>query len=407
MLKRNTIETVHAAQPEENGLVGRLSHLSSQVIGAFISARNSILMNSEFQRVAPSLPVGGAVTRRMTRSLFDHCAGFIYSQVLAACVELDLFVRIKDGAVPVPVLAKESGIPLEAFRRLCLAAASLGFFEMRPSDRVCLGVNGAALMGNPSVFAMISHHALLYKDLTNPVDFLRTKRGDTHLGRYWAYAGTNTGQTDETDNIASDAVDAYTQLMAATQAFIADEVLRVAPLSEVKSLLDLGGGAGVFAARTKAQFPHLDVTVLDLPPVVEVAQEKQAEASAGPFGSTDDVNFVGGDFIGGPIPQGSDAISLVRILHDHDDNAAHRILDNAYDALPDGGRLIVAEPMAGTTGAKPIGDAYFGMYLWAMGSGRPRQASELKSMLRAHGFKSVRENRTRQPLLVRVLTSVK
>ncbi|MEM1397542.1 MAG: hypothetical protein AAGH38_08865, partial [Pseudomonadota bacterium] len=70
VLKRNTIETVHAAQPEENGLVGRLSHLSSQVIGAFISARKSILMNSEFQRVAPSLPIGGAVTRRMTRSLF-------------------------------------------------------------------------------------------------------------------------------------------------------------------------------------------------------------------------------------------------------------------------------------------------------------------------------------------------
>ncbi len=47
----------------------------------------------------------------------------------------------------------------------------------------------------------------------------------------------------------------------------------------------------------------------------------------------------------------------------------------AHDALPPGGTLLIAEPMAGTPGAEAMGDAYFGLYLWAMGSGRPRSAA--------------------------------
>ncbi|WP_288581486.1 methyltransferase, partial [uncultured Methylobacterium sp.] len=81
------------------------------------------------------------------------------------------------------------------------------------------------------------------------------------------------------------------------------------------------------------------------------------------------------------------------------------LMRSARAALPSGGRLLVAEPMAGTPGAEPIGDAYFGFYLLAMGSGRPRTADELAAMLREAGFARVREHRTRRPLLVRLLVA--
>ncbi len=61
--------------------------------------------------------------------------------------------------------------------------------------------------------------------------------------------------------------------------------------------------------------------------------------------------------------------------------------------------------MAGTPGAEPVGDAYFGLYLLAMGSGRPRTAAELTGMLEAAGFARVRECRTRRPMLVRLLVA--
>jgi len=63
----------------------------------------------------------------------------------------------------------------------------------------------------------------------------------------------------------------------------------------------------------------------------------------------------------------------------------------------------VAEPMADTAGATAMGDAYFGLYLLAMGSGRPRSAASLTQMLVEAGFVDVRLVPTRQPLLAGVL----
>jgi demethylspheroidene O-methyltransferase len=113
----------------------------------------------------------------------------------------------------------------------------------------------------------------------------------------------------------------------------------------------------------------------------------------------------GGSFLADPLPDGADVASLVRVLHDHDDAAAMRILLAARAALARGGVLLVAEPMSGTRGAEPIGDAYFGFYLAAMRSGRPRTSEELATMLKTAGFRDVREVPTRTPLIVRVLVA--
>jgi demethylspheroidene O-methyltransferase len=98
---------------------------------------------------------------------------------------------------------------------------------------------------------------------------------------------------------------------------------------------------------------------------------------------------------------------LVRVLHDHDDDKAKALLAKVYAALPPRGRLIIAEPMAQTPGAEPMGDAYFGLYLFAMGSGRPRPAEEIEAMLRAAGFAETKRISTPRPLLVRMIRARK
>ena len=105
-----------------------------------------------------------------------------------------------------------------------------------------------------------------------------------------------------------------------------------------------------------------------------------------------------------PLPNGADVISLVRILHDHDDESVMRLLRAARRAITSDGLLLVAEPMA-EPGAAPGVGAYFHLYLWAMRRGRPRSAQRIQQMLEAAGFADVRERCTYQPLLVRVLTA--
>ena len=61
--------------------------------------------------------------------------------------------------------------------------------------------------------------------------------------------------------------------------------------------------------------------------------------------------------------------------------------------------------MAGAPGAEPMGDAYFGFYLLAMGRGRPRTADEIASLLQEAGFRNARRLRTPSPLIVSIVAA--
>jgi demethylspheroidene O-methyltransferase len=258
-----------------------------------------------------------------------------------------------------------------------------------------LGARGAALLGNPGVLAMIEHHALLYADLVDPLAMLRAPRGATALARYWPYAATaEPGQVDTA------ATRAYTQLMSASQGLVAEEILDAYDVRRHRRVLDVGGGDGTFLRALAQRAPQLQLGLFDLPGVAEQAEERFAAAGLGGR-----VTIAAGDFDRDPLPPGADLITLVRVLHDHDDERVDRLLAAAYAALPSGGALLVAEPMAGTRGAERMGDAYFGLYLWAMGSGRPRTAADLAERLERAGFRRPSERRTRVPLQTRVLVA--
>jgi demethylspheroidene O-methyltransferase len=105
------------------------------------------------------------------------------------------------------------------------------------------------------------------------------------------------------------------------------------------------------------------------------------------------------------LPKGRDVVTLVRVVHDHDDPEVLAILKAARAAIADDGTLVIAEPMAGTRGAETVGSAYFGLYLLAMGSGRARTVAELRDLLVEAGFQAPREHPTRQPLLTSVVST--
>jgi len=100
-------------------------------------------------------------------------------------------------------------------------------------------------------------------------------------------------------------------------------------------------------------------------------------------------------------------VSLVRVVHDQDDEGMRRLLAAAFEALPSGGTLLLGEPLAATRGSLAMGDAYFGMYLLAMGRGRPRSAAALSEALRAAGFVAIRQVPTRMPLQVGLLVATR
>jgi demethylspheroidene O-methyltransferase len=254
------------------------------------------------------------------------------------------------------------------------------------------------MVGNLAIEAMVQHHAALYADLADPVALLRAspeQRAGNALARYWAYdaAGAPCAAPDAR-------VETYSTLMAASQPLVADEILDAYALHRHRALLDVGGGDGRFLACAAQRAPALRLMLFDLP---AVAQRAHARFDAAGIASR--ASVFGGSFLTDALPRGADVASLVRVIHDHDDARAMTILRAVHAALPPGGTLLLAEPMAGTRGAEAMGDAYFGFYLMAMGRGRPRSAAELTAMLDAAGFGAVRLLPTRLPLQVQLLVA--
>jgi len=381
--------------------------------------RNRLLASPRFQRWATRFLPTRPIARRSARRLFDLCAGFVYSQVLLACVQLDLFSMLAEGPQPLKHLASRLGLAPEAARRLLKAAASLELVEARGGDRFGLGPLGAAFLGNPGIAAMVEHHALLYADLADPVALLRGEVETTRLSRYWPYArnegharqardpaagaeggveadadaGPSAPTPAPTPALERDRVVGYSALMSASQSLVADQILDLHPLSRHHCLLDVGGGDGSFLEAAARRAPGLRLMSFDLPAVAGLARERFERAGLGGRAEA-----IGGDFRVDPLPEGADIVSLVRIVHDHDDETVLDLLRAVRRALPDDGVLLLAEPMAETPGAEPMGDAYFGLYLLAMGSGRPRSPKELCAMVRAAGFREVRWVPTAMPL---------
>ena len=361
--------------------------------GRWLRWRNRLLASPRFQRFAQRSVLTRPIARRRAAALFDLVAGFAYSQILAACIETGLLELLDGGPRDASAVAVRLDLPLAGAERLLRGAAALGLVESLESDWA-LGSNGAALLGNRGIAAMITHHHLLYADLADPVALLRRGGGGGALSRHWRYA-------ESAGEGAAGEVADYSALMAASQPLIAAQAIDAYAFGRHRRVLDVGGGEGAFLRAVAERVPRLELGLFDLPAVVDRARVRFELA-----GLMARATLTGGDFLRDPLPTGYDLVTLVRVLHDHDDAPAMALLRRVHAALPTGGRLLIVEPMAQTRGAEPAGDGYFGFYLLAMGSGRPRSVAEIRQMLRTAGFSSSRLLDTAIPLTTRAIVAI-
>jgi demethylspheroidene O-methyltransferase len=368
--------------------------MPSRLVEAWRARRDKLLTNKAFLDWVLRFPLTRPVARGRTRELFDLCAGFVYSQVLFACVRLRVFEHLAEAPDTLEGLSKRLGLGPDATRSLLDAAVGLRLVERRGA-RYGLGPLGAAVIAAPGVAEMIEHHALLYADLADPVALLRDRTIPTRMGGYWPYAAA-----DATERLGREATDRYTKLMAASQAMVAAEVIAAVPLGAHRCLLDVGGGDGSFIAAVARAAPSLRMMLFDLPSVAGRAAMRFESA-----GLSDRASAFGGDFRSDPLPQGADIVTLVRILHDHDDDTVRHLLRAVRAALPVGGTVVVAEPMLGLGGAETVG-AYFAFYLLAMGRGRPRTTREIEVLLQEAGFETTRSIPTRSPVISGIVKGV-
>ena len=366
---------------------------------------DSKLTDPSFSRWAAANVFTRWIVRRRSRQVFDVMAGFVYSQVLLACVRLRILELVSESPRTLDELAHICQVPASALQRLINSAVALRLLTLRGQGRYGLGALGAPVAGHPGIRAMIEHHAVLYHDMQDPVALLRDQVSDGQMMAYWPYVETHAadGQPQQAPRAwAQEKVSRYSQLMSASQPFVVDEVLATYSFANHHCVLDVGGGQGTFVSRLAGHAAHLKLKLFDLPQVAELAQDNFKKKSL-----SDRIEAFGGDFLKDTLPAGADLITLVRVAHDHPDAHVNTILRSIFKALPAGGTLLLTEPMAQANDEAPLGDAYFHFYLLAMGSGRLRTVKELSDMILDAGFNSVEVLANAMPLQTRILIAKK
>jgi precorrin-6B methylase 2 len=103
------------------------------------------------------------------------------------------------------------------------------------------------------------------------------------------------------------------------------------------TLCDIGGAGGLLSAHVVAHNPHMKCITFDLPAVAPIAAENISK-----MGSASNIKIQSGDFFIDPFPN-ADVITMGNILHDWGIKEKKILMQKAYDALPQGGSLVVIE----------------------------------------------------------------
>ncbi len=173
-----------------------------------------------------------------------------------------------------------------------------------------------------------------------------------------------------------------------------NELPDLADLRDADELLDVGGGAGSHAAALAAAVSGLKATVLDLPAVEPLVDERHPE-----------LEFIAGDLdqprFGCPAEARWDAVLLANILHDHPAERCARYVQTATDLLAPGGTLLVYEWLIDPDRQGPPEAALFTLMMMVENEGGSTwTADEIGGWISAAGLVDLEVRRGNGPIAV-------
>lgn len=152
-------------------------------------------------------------------------------------------------------------------------------------------------------------------------------------------------------------------------------------LTGARTVLDLGGGTGIYSIALVRKNPSVKAIVYDRPEVLKVAAEMTAA-----YGASERIELVAGDMFADPLPTGCDLVLLSNILHDWEVRECKALLRRAAAALAPGGRIVIHDVFLNDALDGPLPIALYSAALFTLTEGRAYSAAEYRAMLADVGF---------------------
>ena len=157
---------------------------------------------------------------------------------------------------------------------------------------------------------------------------------------------------------------------------VAPHLAANSPLRNANTLLDLGGGSGIYAIAYLLAQPELQAIVLDRPEVLKVAEEFAEE-----HGVVDRLRLQEGDMFTDELPS-CDVALLSNVLHDWDLPECEALVRRSADAVRPGGEVVIHDVFLNDERDGPLPVALYSASLFSLTEGRAYSAAEYKDMLR-------------------------
>jgi cyclopropane fatty-acyl-phospholipid synthase-like methyltransferase len=160
--------------------------------------------------------------------------------------------------------------------------------------------------------------------------------------------------------------------------------------SQYRRLVDIGGGSGGLAVAMAEAWPHLSVTLVDLPATIPVAQRYIDEAGVG-----DRVRVMTADVLSGPLGETYDVATVRGVLIVLAPDEVRRLLANVGGSLEPGGAIYVVGWILDDSRSSPLEYATFQLnFVNAHDHAQLYTESELRALLLDAGFQDFTRERS-------------
>jgi len=258
--------------------------------------------------------------------------GFWGSKALLSAVELELFSLLAKGPLDAKALTDRLELHPRSARDFFDVLVALGMltregdrYANTPETDLYLDKAKPSYVGGMLEMA----NARLYGFWGSLTEALRTGRPQNEVktgGNFFATLYADPGR-----------LESFLKAMTGLSIGTAQAIARQFPWKDYRSFVDVGTAQGGVPVEIALAHPHLSGAGMDLP-VVQPIFEAYVRAK----GLGGRITFHPGDFFKDPLPK-TDVLIMGHILHDWDQEEKNMLLRKAYEALPQGGALIIHE----------------------------------------------------------------
>jgi SAM-dependent methyltransferase len=311
--------------------------------------------------------------------LMEMVNAFRISRIILSAFELGIFTILKDHSLASKDLSETMNMKIRSTDRFLNALVSLGLLKKINGQFSNTAFSSKYLVkGEPFYLEGLSHQVHLWKTWSTLTDAVKE--------------GTTVAVEEPIGDRDAEWLNSFIAAMHSRGGSQSREVADLLDFSKTRSILDVGGGSGVFAFEFIHRCSEAKAVVFDLPAVVPITQNYIKKADL-----ENAIKTIAGDYLSDDFGSGYDLIFVSAVIHINSQEENELLIKKCSDALNSQGQLVILDHFMSDDRTEPLVGAVFALnMLVGTKHGDTYTESEVRSWMLDAGLKDITRKNSRQ-----------